>query len=65
MFALLAALQGGEGHHADLRDSRTFECLYAVGGDTSPRSSGLAETFSIHAMAIPHADLRDSTVELL
>jgi hypothetical protein len=58
MFALLAALKAGE-RHADLRDSRTFECLYAV---AETASSGLAESFAI---GIPHADLRDNNVEYL
>jgi len=58
MFALLAALQTGE-RHADLRDSRTFETLYAV----SDTFTGYAENMAM--MGIPHADLRDNNVELL
>lgn len=57
MFALLAALQS-EKRHADLRDSRTFECLYAV----QETNTGFTENMVV---GIPHADLRDNTVELL
>jgi hypothetical protein len=55
MFALLAALQAGE-RHADLRDSRTFEVLYAVSETPAPECL---------QFGIPHADLRDSNVEYL
>jgi hypothetical protein len=51
MFALLAALQAGE-RHADLRDSRTFEVLYAVSETPAPECM---------QFGIPHADLRDSS----
>ena len=57
MFALLATLRSGE--HADLRDSRTFETLYAV----SETFTGYAENMAL--AGIPHADLRDNNIEYL
>jgi hypothetical protein len=57
MFALLAALKAGE-RHADLRDSRTFETLYAVTENTTVFSENMVLGFA-------HADLRDENIEFL
>jgi len=57
MFALLAAVGACE-RHADLRDSRTFETLFAVPESITPFVEKMA-------MCIPHADLRDNSVEYL
>ena len=57
MFALLAALKAGE-RHADLRDSRTFETLYAVTENTTVFSDNMVLGFA-------HADLRDDNIEFL